>query len=117
MNTQQVAERLVELCRQGDFLKAGQELHADNVVSIEPAHSPMPTANGKKAVTEKGNQFAQSIETRHDGSLSDPVVGGNHFSVSMMLDATFKGKGRMKLDEVCVYEVKDGKIVKEQFFF
>jgi hypothetical protein len=30
---------------------------------------------------------------------------------------TVKGQGRMKMDEIAVYEVKDGKIVKEQFFY
>ena len=30
---------------------------------------------------------------------------------------TIKGAGRTKMDEIAVYEVKDGKIVKEQFFF
>jgi hypothetical protein len=28
-----------------------------------------------------------------------------------------KGMGRIKLDEIAVYQVKDGKIVMEQFFF
>ena len=36
---------------------------------------------------------------------------------AMLLDATFKGMGRQKIEEICVYETKDGKIVKEQFFF
>lgn len=93
------------------------ELYGDGIVSNEPAHSPTKSASGKKAVLEKGKQFASSIETRHGGSFSEPVVGGRYFSVSMMLDATFIGQGRMKLEEVCVYEVKDGKIVWEQFFF
>jgi hypothetical protein len=30
---------------------------------------------------------------------------------------TMKGSGRMKMDEIALYEVKDGKIVKEQFFY
>jgi hypothetical protein len=34
----------------------------------------------------------------------------------MVLDATVKGMGRMTLEEICVYEVKDSKIVFEQFF-
>ena len=29
----------------------------------------------------------------------------------MMLDSTMKGQPRNKVEEVCVYEVKDGKIV------
>jgi limonene-1,2-epoxide hydrolase len=35
----------------------------------------------------------------------------------MGMDVTIKGQGRMKMDEVAVYEVKDGKIVLEHFFF
>jgi hypothetical protein len=27
-----------------------------------------------------------------------------------------KGRGRVKLEEICAYEVKDGKIISEQFF-
>jgi hypothetical protein len=30
---------------------------------------------------------------------------------------TFKGAGRRMLEEICVYEVNDGKIVREQFYF
>ena len=57
------------------------------------------------------------IEERHGGSFSDPIVAGRYFSVAMVLDATFKGQGRMVLEEICLYEVKDGKIILEQFFF
>lgn len=53
----------------------------------------------------------------HGGWSSTPVVGGTHFSVGMGMDVTMKGMGRIKMDEVCVYEVKEGKITKEQFFY
>jgi ketosteroid isomerase-like protein len=33
------------------------------------------------------------------------------------MDVTMKGQGRMKMDEIAVYGVKDGKIVSEQFFY
>ena len=117
MTTQQVANRLVELCRKGEIPKAGDELYADTIVSVEPEHAPFKTAKGKAAVQKRGAQFALSIEQRHDGSFSDPVVCGRYFGVAMMLDDTFKGQGRMKIEEICLYEVKDGKIVYEQFFF
>jgi len=32
------------------------------------------------------------------------------------MDVTMKGQGRQKLEEMCVYEVKDGKIASEHFF-
>jgi len=117
MTTQQVADRLVELCRKGQIPQAGQELYAEEIISIEPVHSPSKTAKGKAAVREKGAQFAAMIQERHGGSFSDPIVGGRFFSTVMTLDATFKGQGRRTLEEVCVYEVSEGKITSEQFFF
>ena len=53
----------------------------------------------------------------HSGYSTEPVVAGRFFSVAMGMDITFKGMGRMKMDEIAVYEVKDGQIVKEHFFF
>jgi len=115
--TQQVADRLVALCRAGKIAEAGAELYAETIESIEPSYSPSKSAKGKAAVTEKGRQFALMIEERFSNSFSDPVVAGKYFSLAMTLDATFKGTGRMKLEEICLYEVDNGKIVKEQFFF
>jgi hypothetical protein len=117
MTTQQVANRLIELNRLGKMSEAQEELFADNVESIEPANGPIKSASGKKAVQAKGAEFASMIEARHGGSFSEPIVGGRYFSYSMTLDATFKGMGRMNLEEICVCEVKDGQIVSEQFFF
>ncbi len=49
-------------------------------------------------------------------AISDPVVGGNAFAISLNMDTTMKGQGRAPMAEICVYKVKDGKIVSEQFF-
>ena len=40
MNTQEIAKKLVEMCRQGKYLEAQNELYAENAVSIEPEGSP-----------------------------------------------------------------------------
>ena len=117
MTPQEVANRLVELCRKGQILEAEQELYADNVTSTEPEHSPNKSANGKPAVLAKGKAFAEIIEERHDGYFGDPIVSGNYFSLTCMLDATLKGMGRMKLEEICVFGVKDGKVVSVQYFY
>ena len=57
------------------------------------------------------------VEEMHGGYSNEPQVAGNHFAVAMGMDVTMKGQGRTKMDEIAVYEVKDGKIVKEQFFY
>ena len=120
MTVQQIANRLVELCRKGDYTAAQQELYSDDATSHEPENSPSPgpkVVSGKDAIIAKGKQFQEMVEEVHGGSVSDPVVAGNHFAVSLNLDATYKGMGRQDMNEVCVYEVKDGKIVKEEFFY
>jgi hypothetical protein len=117
ITTLQVANRLVELCRQGNVLDAQEELFADDVTCIEPPHGHSPTVNGKTAAIEKGKHFASMIEEVHGAQISDPVVAGNWFSISWTMEATMKGQGRQKLEEICVYQVKDGQIVSEQYFF
>ncbi len=117
MTTEQVASRLVALCREGKIMEAQQELYGDDIVSIEPDKAPVKSAKGIKAVTEKGIQFASMIEERHGGQISEPTVAGNYFSIGWNIDVTMKGMGRINLEEICVYEVKNGKIVTEEFFF
>ena len=77
----------------------------------------MQSVEGKEAIRKKGEMFNEMIEEMHGGYSREPQVAGNFFSVVMGMDVTMKGAGRMKMDEIAVYEVKDGKIVKEQFFF
>ena len=40
MTTQQIASRLAELCRKGEFETAQKELFSNDVVSIEPYATP-----------------------------------------------------------------------------
>ena len=120
MTTQDVASRFNELAQTGRWDLIQAELFADNAVSIEPAHAAamgMGNAEGMDAIRKKGQAFNQMVEEMHGGYSSEPVIAGNHFAVGMGMDVTMKGMGRSKMDEIAVYEVKDGKIVKEQFFF
>jgi ketosteroid isomerase-like protein len=120
MTTQEVATRFNELAQSGQYDKIQEELYADNAVSIEPPHAAamgMVNAAGLDAIKQKGAAFNQMVEEMHSGYSTEPTVAGNHFSVAMGMDVTMKGAGRIKMDEIAVYEVKEGKIVKEQFFF
>ncbi len=120
MNTEAIAKRLAELCRDGNGDQAQDELYADDAVSVEmdglPAGMPV-RVQGKEAIAEKSRRFRADIETVHGRTVSDPLVTGNWFAVTMTMDVTFKQRGRVNMQEVCVYRVKDGKIVHEQFFY
>ncbi|HZP59035.1 MAG TPA: nuclear transport factor 2 family protein [Opitutaceae bacterium] len=117
MSTAEIASRLVAFCRRGDYEAAHKELYADDAVSIEPDSTPETTVRGHAGLAEKSKMFADTFEV-HGGSVSDPVVAGNFFSCAMTADVMEKKSGaRLKLEEICLYEVRDGKIVREQFFF
>ena len=118
LTTEEVAARFNELAQQEKWFEIQEEFFAENVKSIDPVNSPyMGYAEGKAAVRKKGEDFVKKIEALHGAFTTQPVVGGNHFSVGRGMDITVQGFGRIKMDEIMLYEVKDGKIVLEQFFY
>jgi hypothetical protein len=119
MNTETIARRLIQLCREGKFSEAQSELYTQNARSIEMegASGPLGSVEGLAAIREKGRRFDESYTEIHSFTCSDPLVAGAFFSVVMGLDATYKEGGRRAMEEVCVYEVANDKIVREQFFY
>jgi hypothetical protein len=118
MTTKEIADRLNQFFKENKWVEAQTELFSDDAESIEPANSPgLQTVKGLDNLKKKARQFEEMIEEVHGGWCSEPVVGGNFIAFSMGMDVSFKGIGRQKIDEIALYEVKDGKIVKEQFFY
>ncbi|MDR3713676.1 MAG: nuclear transport factor 2 family protein [Puia sp.] len=118
MTTQDIANRLSELFRESKWSEAQEELFSEDALSIEPAHAQgFQSVKGLDKIREKTEQFNAMVEKIHGGFVTGPTVAGNHIAFGIGLDATFKGMGRQKMDEIAVYEVKDGKVVKEQFFY
>ncbi|MEW4925096.1 nuclear transport factor 2 family protein [Algibacter sp. 2305UL17-15] len=117
MTTKDVADKLVNYCRQGQFEEAVKALYAQNIVSIEPEGAPVKVSEGLEAVIAKGQQFQEMTEEVHGMEVSDPVVADKFFACTMKMDITFKGAPRTSMEEVCLYKVENGKIVREEFFF
>jgi len=118
MTTQDVANRFSQLAEQNQWKNILDELYAPDAVSIEPAGSQgLQNAEGLPAIKKKGELWESMVEEMHGGWCSKPIVGGRYFSLAMGMDATMKGGQRSKMDEIALYEVRDGKIVKEQFFY
>ena len=117
MTTEVVAKKLVQLCREGKNVNAIEELYSDKIISLEPKGSQAAErTEGKAAVLGKNQQWLSMVEQIHEVHISDAVVSGNYFSCAMDMEITMKGIGRTTMNEICVYEVQDGKIVFEQFF-
>ena len=117
MTTQEIADKLVGYCRTGQFEDAMKELYGPNIVSIEPKGAPMERVEGMEAVIQKAEFFNNMVAEFHGNEVSDPIVADNFFSCRMKMDATFKEGGRQSMEEICLYQVADGKIVQEEFFY
>ena len=118
MTTQEVANRLYELCQQGQFKTAQDELYSTDAASTDgDMQGGRPTTTGIDAIYAKSEQFQSMIEEMHGGYTNEPKVFGKYIFMEMGMDVTMKGMGRMNMVEMCRYEVKDGKIVAEEFYY
>jgi SnoaL-like domain len=118
MTTPEVAARFHELAQQEKWFDIQDEFFAENVKSTDPPNSPyFGYAEGKAAVRKKGEDFVKRIQAFHSAYTTEPLVTGNHFVVGREIDITVQGHGRIQINQIMLYEVKDGQIVSEQFFY
>jgi hypothetical protein len=118
MTTHEVAARFHELAQQEKWFEIQDEFFTENVKSIDPPNSPyFGYAEGKAAVRKKGQDFVKRVNAFHSAHTTAPVVAGNHFVVGRGIDITVEGHGRIQINQIMLYEVRDGQIVLEQFFY
>lgn len=119
MNTLEIANKLVELCRNGKNDEALTTLFATDAVSVEAFAPPgaQQESKGLQAIRGKGEWWRANFEV-HSASVTGPWPHGNRFIVGFQYDVTNKPSGnRMKLDEVGLFTIENGKIVREEFFY
>lgn len=119
MTTQQVADRLVELCKAGEYDTCYDELYAQDFVAVGPKWSveEKPVV-GITAMKEKAAKWADMMEEFLWGWTGDPIVAGNTIALAMWFKARYKGETDIKdEEEIIVYTVKDGKIIREEYFY
>jgi len=113
MKTESIAKRLIELCTEGKFIEAQKKLYDKNIVSIE--------VDGNKTFSaakmhEKEQNFLNNVVKFHNIEFSNPLIAGNYFTVVLKMEVELKNIGLKKMEEICAYQVKNDKIVFEQFF-
>ena len=119
MSVSEVANGLVNLCRQGNFMEAIAEYYADDIVSIEPVgSSDMPAEQrGIEAIKGKNQWWIENQEV-HGLTVKGPYLGEGGFAAHFDFDITPKMTGqRTNMKEMALYTVEDGKIVREEFYY
>lgn len=119
-----LANRLVELCRKGQFIEAIQETYSKDVVSVEAfagPGQPSRAGHGLDHVLAKGKWWTEN-HTVHSSKVEGPFMhGDDRFAVYFEFDVTAKfepmsGK-RFMMKEVGIYTVQGGKVVHEDFYY
>jgi ketosteroid isomerase-like protein len=119
MTLQEIANELVAGCREGREMANLDTLYAPDAVSVEGADMGQGQAmTGVEAIKGKHAWWAATHDF-HGGSIAGPfTMQPDKFAVIFGLDVTVKETGqRIQGQEVAVYTVADGRIVREEFFY
>ena len=117
MTTQQIANRLVELCRTGKNDQCYTELFAPTASSHEMPGVPWGDTHGIGAMLAKSAAWAADVKQVHKMEVTEPVVYGDFFALGMGIDLEKKDGTRSFEQEMCVYTVAQGKIISERFIY
>jgi hypothetical protein len=119
MSINEIANGLVELCRKGKNMEAIEKYYSDGIVSVESMEAPgMPAEmKGIEAIKGKNKWFFENNEVNGE-ETNGPFVGDNQFAVEYKMDVTHKASGKKNhMEEMALYTVENGKIVREHFYY
>lgn len=118
----EVADELVALCRAGKNIDAIEKLFSADAVSVEAqGDETMPAVmTGRPAIRGKNEWWFQN-HTVHSANVKGPFPNGERFAAIYDFEITAKAGPmagqRMRMEEVALYTVADGKVVREEFFY
>jgi len=119
-DNKKIGTDLVALCQQGKNQEAIEKYYAQDIVSVEAAEAGgMPRElRGKGEIAGKNKWWVENHDIHSAEVLGPYPHGTDKFAAVFRYDVTNKpSKQRFKMEEVAVYTVKDGKIVREEFFY
>lgn len=119
MTLKDVAEELVAGCREGRERANLDRLYAPDAVSVEAADMGHGReAKGLDAIRAKHDWWESTMEML-GGTVQGPMLhGDDRFAVIFKMKGRDKASGEVSdMEEVGVYHVADGKIVREEFFY
>jgi len=113
-----IGTKYVALCKEGKF-EACFDLYAPDAVSVEAGGAPGMdrVSRGLDAIRAKGKWWYDN-HTVHKAESFGPYPLDNRFAVRFVFDVTMKASNqRVTMDEVGLFTIENGKIVREEFFY
>jgi hypothetical protein len=112
----EIAKDFAALIRAGKSDEVERKWLAPGIESVEGVGASMAWS-GKKSVLAKYRGWEADHEI-HSMTLDGPWVGATGFALRFALDSTQLSTGqRMQMEEIAVYTVRNGKVVREEFHF
>jgi hypothetical protein len=112
----EIGADLVARFNRGEFQEIEETWWSPKVTSVEGVGVAMAW-EGRKAVQAKNKGWTEANAIR-SARAEGPFVGATGFAVKFFMDVEEKATGkRTAMEEVGVYEVKNGKIVREEFMY
>ena len=117
MSYLQKAQEFQAMQGQGQTMEAFEKYYADNCTIIE-----VPTGErreGKDAQRKAIIDWFESVEEMHGGGVNSITANEEDATTccEVWFDITFKGAGRMKMQEVGVQKWEGDQIVEERFYY
>jgi ketosteroid isomerase-like protein len=109
----QLDAELNEMIRQGKALEAFERFYADDVVMMENEQAFV----GKDVNRKREQEFFGNIKEVHDARIGATAVSGTVSFCEQSFDATLADGTRVRMEEVAVRTWRDGKIIKERFYY
>lgn len=111
---EQIGRSLVEMFNKGQFKQIETKWWSPAIVSVEGMGMAW---NGRDAVLAKNAEWYQKNDIL-GAAAEGPYVGASGFSVKFRMDVRDRAAGkRTIMEEVGVYTVHDGKIIREEFMY
>jgi hypothetical protein len=118
MTTQEIAEKLVSLCREGKYEEAHDSLYDTNILSVEMDESMgAREARGIDAIKAKGKGWSSMFKEPASTWCDDAIISGNSFACRMGFAGTGHNGEKIEGAEIAVFVTKNGKIIEERFFW
>jgi ketosteroid isomerase-like protein len=119
MTLKEIAEELVAGCREDRTRANLDRLYAPDAVSVEPSDMGGGRETvGRDAIHGKHDWWEASFDVPSLQVEGPFLHGDDRFAVIFEMETVNKASGEQRKDrEVGIYHVKDGKIVREEFFF
>lgn len=114
LSLQQIAQGLIQHCRALRFSQARHELYASDAISVEADGSEV---RGLEALDAKQAQWQAGFDQLHGVQISEPLITDHFISIAFTWDLTPKAGPRGGWSEIGLFQVKDGQVVREQFFY